>query len=74
MDLPESAGADDTTAGQDRGHDGARPWRSPSRRLLQAVAMSKPAYQHKKGDPKAALFRVNLARAYSVLIESEPKL
>src|SRR6202521_1583326 len=56
MDLPESAGADDTTAGQDRDHGGAGSWRSPSKRLLEAVAPSKPAHQQ-KGRPEGRPFR-----------------
>src|SRR5712672_1349729 len=56
MNLPESAGADDTTAGQDRDHDGAGSWRSPSKRLLSDSCGEQAGAPTKKGDPKAALF------------------
>src|SRR5216683_7547590 len=56
MNLPESAGADDTTAGQDRDAAGARPWPSPCKRQSQVPRRAIQGTTSKKGGPKAALF------------------
>jgi hypothetical protein len=56
MNLPESAGADDTTAGQDHDAGGGKTMAAPMQKAVSGSPAGDPDTISKKGGPKAALF------------------